>query len=51
MSLKARSLREAVVVRVLRAADGHPAHVALKVPALVGRQRDPEEEGEQGGGS
>lgn len=51
VSLKARSLREAVVAWVLRAADGHPVHVALRVPTPIGRQRDPEEEGEQRGGS
>lgn len=33
VSLKARSLREAVMAWVLRVADDHPAHVALRVSA------------------
>lgn len=39
MSLKARSLRKAAAAWVLRAADGHPAHVALRVLASWVGQR------------
>lgn len=51
MSQKARSLREAAAAWVLRAADGHPACVALRVAAPWAGQRSPEEQGEQRGGS